>query len=125
MKNFRGWSILQALHSQPFRFFPAISGREARRKSGGNAGGAVGHVEIFTLQNPTHRSEINLVVFLLQSLEGSLKGSPAAMLEEALLANLSSMYELSSASAGTEAKRQLGAWAANIAPDDFDAACVR
>ena len=72
-----------------------------------------------------HRSEINLVVFLLQSLEGSLKGSPAAMLEEALLANLSSMYELSSASAGTEAKRQLGAWAANLAPDDFDAACVR
>jgi hypothetical protein len=50
---------------------------------------------------------------------------PTSNLNEVLVLNLSSMYELSSTAYSMEAKGKLGAWVSRIAPDDFDLSCVR
>ena len=60
-----------------------------------------------------------------QALEGDLRTRAAAHLQETLLLNLSSMYELSSAGAAADAKRALSDWASRAGPDDFDMACIR
>ena len=60
----------------------------------------------------------------LQQLERGLAGHPGTVLRETVLLNLTSMYNLSSSAASTEAKRKLGAWAANFAADDIDLRCL-
>lgn len=61
----------------------------------------------------------------MQSLEGSLRDQPLAMLHEAVISNLASMYELSSPLTSQAAKQNLGAWAVRLSPDDFDLSCLR
>ena len=60
----------------------------------------------------------------LQQLERGLAGHPGTVLHETVLLNLTSMYNLSSSAASTEAKRKLGAWAAKFAADDIDLTCI-
>ena len=61
----------------------------------------------------------------LQQLEHSLAEHPETVLKETVLLNLSSMYNLSSSAASTEARRKLGAWASSFATDDVDLTCIR
>ena len=61
----------------------------------------------------------------MQALEGSLRGRAGAHLQETVLLNLASMYELSSSLPAAEAKAGLAAWAARVAPHDFDMSCIR
>ena len=61
----------------------------------------------------------------LHRLEHSLAEHPETVLKETVLLNLSSMYNLSSSAASTEAKRKLGAWASSFATDDVDLTCIR
>lgn len=61
----------------------------------------------------------------LQQLEHSLAGHPETLLRETVLLNLTSMYNLSSSAASTEAKKKLGAWAASFASDDVNLACIQ
>eukprot|EP00850_Spirogloea_muscicola_P022846 SM000314S12190 [mRNA] locus=s314:71966:75505:- [translate_table: standard] len=57
-------------------------------------------------------------------LEGALQRSPLVSLQETLILDLCSMYELASADSGAT-KRLLAAWLARLAPDDFDLSCTR
>ena len=57
-------------------------------------------------------------------LEDSLQSSPRSTLNETLVLNLCSMYELASMNS-VESKRTLSAWLLNHAPDDFDLSCTR
>eukprot|EP00850_Spirogloea_muscicola_P011205 SM000068S20637 [mRNA] locus=s68:636132:639679:- [translate_table: standard] len=57
-------------------------------------------------------------------LEGALQRNPLVSLEETLILDLCSMYELASADSGAT-KRLLAAWLARLAPDDFDLSCTR
>lgn len=61
----------------------------------------------------------------LQQLEQSLAGHPGTVLRETVLLNLTSLYNLSSSAASTEAKKKLSAWAASFAADDVDLACIQ
>ena len=61
----------------------------------------------------------------LQQLEQSLASHPETVLRETVLLNLTSMYNLSSSAASTEAKKKLGAWAASYATDDIDLTCIQ
>ena len=58
-------------------------------------------------------------------MEGSLRTRYQAHLSELALLNLASMYELSSSMPAAEAKSGLAAWAARVAPADFDMSCCR
>jgi trafficking protein particle complex subunit 12 len=49
---------------------------------------------------------------------------PTAALNETVVVNLCSMYELAYVSHG-EVKRSLAEWIARVAPDDFDTSCTR
>eukprot|EP00899_Mesostigma_viride_P009876 jgi/Mesvir1/18890/Mv18888-RA.1 len=60
----------------------------------------------------------------IAGLEECLRGQPLLGLHEALVMNLSCMYELA-APAPAESKRALSAWIARCAPDDFDLTCAR
>lgn len=57
-------------------------------------------------------------------LEDSLQSSPRSTLDETMVLNLCSMYELASLNS-LESKRNLSAWLVNHAPDDFDPSCTR
>ncbi|KAG0565064.1 hypothetical protein KC19_8G160700 [Ceratodon purpureus] len=57
-------------------------------------------------------------------LEDSLQSSPRSTLNETMVLNLCSMYELASMNS-VESKRTLSAWLLNHAPDDFDLSCTR
>ncbi|GAQ88369.1 hypothetical protein KFL_004220080 [Klebsormidium nitens] len=57
-------------------------------------------------------------------LERTLREHPLQALNETLVLNLASMYELASSNAA-ELKRTLSAWISKIAPDDFDILCTR
>lgn len=57
-------------------------------------------------------------------LEDSLQASPRSTLNETMVLNLCSMYELASMNS-LDSKRTLSAWLLNHAPDDFDLSCTR
>ncbi len=61
----------------------------------------------------------------VQSLEAALQANPQSFLQETVLLNLCSMYELSSSTASTESKRRLMAWASRVGPEDFDLSIFR
>jgi trafficking protein particle complex subunit 12 len=60
----------------------------------------------------------------IKVLEGALERVPTAALNETVVVNLCSMYELAYVSHG-EVKRSLAEWIARVAPDDFDTSCTR
>ncbi|GBG82201.1 hypothetical protein CBR_g34484 [Chara braunii] len=57
-------------------------------------------------------------------LEESLQGNPVGMLNETLVLNLCSIYNLASAK-DADTKRMLSAWIMRCAPDDFDLMCTQ
>lgn len=60
----------------------------------------------------------------IKVLENSLERVPTAALNETLVVNLCSMYELAFVN-HFDLKKTLSNWIARIAPDDFDASCTR
>ncbi|KAG6531262.1 trafficking protein particle complex subunit 12-like [Zingiber officinale] len=60
----------------------------------------------------------------IKVLEGALERVPTAALNETLVVNLCSMYELAYVNHG-DVKKTLSNWIAQVAPDDFDPSCTR
>lgn len=60
----------------------------------------------------------------IKVLEGALERVPTAALNETLIVNLCSMYELAFVN-HSEIKGTLSNWIARVAPDDFDSSCTR
>ncbi|KAK8952568.1 hypothetical protein KSP39_PZI004573 [Platanthera zijinensis] len=60
----------------------------------------------------------------IKLLEGTLERVPTAALNETLVVNLCSMYELAYVQHG-DIKKGLSNWIARVAPDDFDSSCTR
>ncbi|RDX76311.1 Trafficking protein particle complex subunit 12, partial [Mucuna pruriens] len=59
----------------------------------------------------------------IKVLESALERVPTVALNETLVVNLCSMYELAYVN-HSDIKRTLSSWIARVAPDDFDAACT-
>ncbi|KAK8587641.1 hypothetical protein V6N13_086623 [Hibiscus sabdariffa] len=60
----------------------------------------------------------------IKVLEKALERMPTIALDETLVINLCSMYELAYVN-HSEIKRTLSNWIVHVAPDDFDASCTR
>ncbi|XP_010555359.1 PREDICTED: trafficking protein particle complex subunit 12-like [Tarenaya hassleriana] len=60
----------------------------------------------------------------IKVLENALERVPTVALNESLVVNLCSMYELAYVN-HTDIKRTLNNWIARVAPDDFDSSCTR
>lgn len=60
----------------------------------------------------------------IKVLESALERVPTVALNETLVVNLCSMYELAYVN-HSDIKRTLSSWIARVAPDDFDASCTR
>ncbi|KAJ4841654.1 hypothetical protein Tsubulata_048792 [Turnera subulata] len=60
----------------------------------------------------------------IKVLESSLERVPTVALNETLVVNLCSMYELAYVN-HSDIKRTLSNWIARVAPDDFDSSCTR
>ncbi|GAB4848667.1 hypothetical protein Ancab_003378 [Ancistrocladus abbreviatus] len=60
----------------------------------------------------------------IKVLESALERVPTVALNETLVVNLCSMYELAYVN-HSDVKRTLSNWIARVAPDDFDASCTR
>ncbi|EEC73375.1 hypothetical protein OsI_07610 [Oryza sativa Indica Group] len=60
----------------------------------------------------------------IKVLEAALEGHPTAALNETVVVNLCSMYELAFVN-HADVKRSLTDWIARVAPDDFDPSCTR
>uniref|UniRef100_A0A2P2IPS5 Uncharacterized protein MANES_12G138400 n=1 Tax=Rhizophora mucronata TaxID=61149 RepID=A0A2P2IPS5_RHIMU len=60
----------------------------------------------------------------IKVLENSLERIPTLALNETLVVNLCSMYELAYVN-HSDVKRTLSNWIARVAPDDFDSSCTR
>ncbi|CAK7334543.1 unnamed protein product [Dovyalis caffra] len=60
----------------------------------------------------------------IKVLESSLERVPTVALNETLVVNLCSMYELAYVN-HSDTKRTLSNWIARVAPDDFDSSCTR
>lgn len=60
----------------------------------------------------------------IKVLENSLERVPTATLNETLVVNLCSMYELADVN-HSEIKKSLSNWITRVAPDDFDSSCTR
>nr|GEU35080.1 trafficking protein particle complex subunit 12-like [Tanacetum cinerariifolium] len=60
----------------------------------------------------------------IKVLEKALESVPTAALNETLVVNLCSMYELAYVN-HTDTKKTLSNWIARVAPDDFDSSCTR
>ncbi|OVA14646.1 Tetratricopeptide repeat-containing domain [Macleaya cordata] len=60
----------------------------------------------------------------IKVLESSLESIPTFALNETLVVNLCSMYELAYVN-HSEVKKTLSNWIARVAPDDFDSSCTR
>uniref|UniRef100_J3LDP7 Uncharacterized protein n=2 Tax=Oryza brachyantha TaxID=4533 RepID=J3LDP7_ORYBR len=60
----------------------------------------------------------------IKVLEGALESHPTAALNETVVVNLCSMYELAFVN-HADVKRSLTDWIARVAPDDFDPSCTR
>lgn len=57
-------------------------------------------------------------------LESALERVPTVALNETLVVNLCSMYELAYVN-HADIKKTLSTWIARVAPDDFDTSCTR
>ncbi|PIN26743.1 hypothetical protein CDL12_00462 [Handroanthus impetiginosus] len=60
----------------------------------------------------------------IKVLESALERVPTTALNETLVVNLCSMYELAYVN-HADVKKTLSTWIARVAPDDFDASCTR
>uniref|UniRef100_A0A0D9VGY2 Uncharacterized protein n=1 Tax=Leersia perrieri TaxID=77586 RepID=A0A0D9VGY2_9ORYZ len=60
----------------------------------------------------------------IKTLEAALESQPTAALNETVVVNLCSMYELAFVN-HADVKRTLTDWIARVAPDDFDPSCTR
>ncbi|KAL6576043.1 hypothetical protein OROHE_000514 [Orobanche hederae] len=60
----------------------------------------------------------------IKVLEGALERVPTVALNETLVVNLCSMYELAHVN-HADMKKTLSTWIARVAPDDFDSLCTR
>lgn len=60
----------------------------------------------------------------IKVMESALERVPTAALNESLVGNLCSMYELAYVN-HTDVKKTLNNWIARVAPDDFDSSCTR
>ncbi|KAG9451606.1 hypothetical protein H6P81_011571 [Aristolochia fimbriata] len=60
----------------------------------------------------------------IKVLESSLERAPTVALNETLVVNLCSMYELAYVN-HSDVKKTLSNWIAQVAPDDFDSSCTR
>ncbi|KAM7513656.1 hypothetical protein LguiA_003239 [Lonicera macranthoides] len=60
----------------------------------------------------------------IKVLENALERVPTAALDETIVVNLCSMYELAYVN-HSDIKRTLSNWIARVAPDDFDSSCTR
>ncbi|XP_057969898.1 uncharacterized protein LOC131159198 [Malania oleifera] len=60
----------------------------------------------------------------IKVLENALERAPTVALNETLVVNLCSMYELAYVN-HSDIKRTLSNWIARVAPDDFDSSCTR
>lgn len=60
----------------------------------------------------------------IKVLENALESVPTVALNETVVVNLCSMYELAYVN-HSEIKRTLSNWIARVAPDDFDSSCTR
>ncbi|XP_065876484.1 uncharacterized protein [Euphorbia lathyris] len=60
----------------------------------------------------------------IKVLENSLERVPTVALNETLVVNLCSMYELAYVN-HSDIKRTLSSWISRVAPDDFDSSCTR
>ncbi|KAL0726332.1 hypothetical protein Bca4012_022425 [Brassica carinata] len=60
----------------------------------------------------------------IKVMESALERVPTVALNESLVVNLCSMYELAYVN-HTDAKRTLSTWITRVAPDDFDSSCTR
>ncbi|KAK1302109.1 hypothetical protein QJS10_CPB12g01245 [Acorus calamus] len=60
----------------------------------------------------------------IKVLEGALERVPTEALNETVVVNLCSMYELAHVN-HSDVKKSLGNWIAKVAPDDFDSSCTR
>ena len=60
----------------------------------------------------------------IKVIEGALERVPTAALNETLVVNLCSMYELAYVN-HSDIKKTLNSWIARVAPDDFDSSCTR
>ncbi|KAL5753566.1 hypothetical protein ACOSP7_021786 [Xanthoceras sorbifolium] len=60
----------------------------------------------------------------IKVMENALERVPTVALNETLVVNLCSMYELAYVN-HSEIKRTLSSWIAKVAPDDFDSSCTR
>lgn len=60
----------------------------------------------------------------IKLLEGALESVPTAAVNETVVVNLCSMYELAYVNHG-EVKKRLSSWIAKVAPEDFDSSCTR
>ncbi|KAJ3675202.1 hypothetical protein LUZ60_004244 [Juncus effusus] len=60
----------------------------------------------------------------VKGLESALERIPTVAIDETLVVNLCSMYELAFVN-HTEVKKSLAGWIAQVAPDDFDPSCTR
>ncbi|CAH8369329.1 unnamed protein product [Eruca vesicaria subsp. sativa] len=60
----------------------------------------------------------------IKVMESALERVPTVALDESLVGNLCSMYELAYVNHG-DVKKTLNDWIARVAPDDFDSSCTR
>ncbi|KAK1591567.1 hypothetical protein Q3G72_009646 [Acer saccharum] len=60
----------------------------------------------------------------IKVMENALERVPTVALNETLVVNLCSMYELAYVN-HSDVKRTLSSWIAKVAPDDFDSSCTR
>lgn len=60
----------------------------------------------------------------IKVLESALERVPTVALNETLVVNLCSMYELAYVN-HSDIKRTLSSWVSRVAPDDFDSTCTR
>ncbi|KAF3783125.1 Trafficking protein particle complex subunit 12 [Nymphaea thermarum] len=60
----------------------------------------------------------------IKVLESALERMPSVALDETVVVNLCSMYELAYVN-HSEIKKTLSNWIARVAPDDFDSSCIR
>lgn len=60
----------------------------------------------------------------IKVMENALERVPTVALNETLVVNLCSMYELAYVN-HSDIKRTLSSWIAKVAPDDFDSSCTR
>lgn len=60
----------------------------------------------------------------IKVLEKALESVPTATLNETLVVNFYSMYELAYVN-HTDTKKTLSNWIARVAPDDFDSSCTQ